>query len=96
MSTHKNQTDILLESGTNELEIVDLREEIKKGNYSGISDDLEITDQAIIFVNRKGLATSLICRDCGLIYEPFVELKKKKASLKKTTQKKSKKKTKKR
>lgn len=53
--------------------IVDMREEIKIGNYSIFSKELqkglgEIAEkggQALLFINRKGLATGLLCRDCG-------------------------------
>ncbi|MFH1284417.1 MAG: primosomal protein N' [Candidatus Peregrinibacteria bacterium] len=56
-----------------EIEIVDLRDEFKKGNYSIFSDRLkeEITlslknkSQTILFLNRRGSASSVICRDCG-------------------------------
>ena len=57
----------------NQLKIIDLRKEIKKGNFSIFSDELKerITKtvanqkQAILFINRKGLASALLCRDCG-------------------------------
>lgn len=56
-----------------EIEIVDLREEFKKQNYSIFSDTLKqelaqtIADnsQAILFLNRRGSASSIVCRDCG-------------------------------
>ncbi|MFH1218609.1 MAG: primosomal protein N' [Candidatus Peregrinibacteria bacterium] len=56
-----------------DIEIVDLREEFQKGNYSIFSDRLheELTkilenkDQAILFLNRRGSASSMVCRDCG-------------------------------
>lgn len=57
------------------IEIVDLREEFKKQNYSIFSETLlkELKKtlaenrQAIIFLNRRGTASSVICRDCGYI-----------------------------
>ncbi len=60
-----------------EIELVDLREEFQKGNYSIFSDRLraELTQtlaskqQAILFLNRRGSASSIVCRDCGLKVE---------------------------
>jgi len=55
------------------IKIVDLKEEIKKKNYSifskQLSSKLKSVDSAAIFVNRKGMATSVGCRDCGHIIE---------------------------
>ncbi len=56
-----------------EIEIVDLRDEFKKKNNSIFSDRLreELTkvlaknEQAILFLNRRGSASSIVCRDCG-------------------------------
>lgn len=56
-----------------EIEIVDLKDEFKKKNYSIFSDKLkaELTkilekkEQAILFLNRRGSASSVVCRDCG-------------------------------
>jgi len=56
-----------------QVEIIDLREEFKKQNYSIFSDRLkeEISkslnkkEQIILFLNRRGSASSIVCRDCG-------------------------------
>jgi primosomal protein N' (replication factor Y) (superfamily II helicase) len=56
-----------------EVELVDLREEFKKGNHSIFSESLahEIKNtldnkkQAILFLNRRGEASAMVCRDCG-------------------------------
>ena len=56
-----------------EVKIVDLREEFKKKNYSIFSDllreeiqtALKEKSQVILFINRRGLASSVVCRDCG-------------------------------
>jgi primosomal protein N' (replication factor Y) len=73
----KNSTIRLLkrygDSSLPEVEIVDLREEFKKKNYSIFSEKLAShikttlskKDQAILFLNRRGNATSVVCRDCG-------------------------------
>ena len=56
-----------------EVSIVDMREELHKGNHSVFSDELrgalEETvkkgEQAIILLNRRGFSTFVMCRDCG-------------------------------
>ncbi len=53
--------------------IIDLKDEIKKDNYSPISLQLQndITDilknkrHVILFLNRRGMATFVSCRECG-------------------------------
>ncbi len=53
--------------------IVDMREELKAGNRSifsralqaGLDQVLEQGLQAILFINRRGAATYVFCRDCG-------------------------------
>jgi len=55
--------------------IVDMRKEFKGGSRSILSEDLrgELNkiivrkQQAILFVNRRGLATYVFCRDCGYV-----------------------------
>lgn len=54
-------------------EIVDLREELRAGNGSILSRSLQAElertldqrQQAILFLNRRGSATCVLCRDCG-------------------------------
>lgn len=56
------------------VEIVDMREEIKKRNFTIFSDHLiekikeklEKKEQILLFLNRRGSATATVCRDCGL------------------------------
>ncbi|EKD93272.1 MAG: hypothetical protein ACD_28C00189G0003 [uncultured bacterium] len=56
-----------------EVQLVDLREELKKGNFSIFSEELykkleqtfTANHQAILFLNRRGNASSVLCRDCG-------------------------------
>ena len=58
-----------------ETELIDLRQELKDGNYSifsrklqnAIGDVLEKKQQIILFINRRGLATFVLCRDCGYV-----------------------------
>jgi primosomal protein N' (replication factor Y) (superfamily II helicase) len=53
--------------------IVDLRSELKAGNRGAFSGELrgaigavlERGEQAILFLNRRGTATHVFCRDCG-------------------------------
>ncbi|NLM46984.1 MAG: primosomal protein N' [Firmicutes bacterium] len=55
------------------VEIVDMREELKSGNKSifsrtlqaALRDTLAAGRQAIIFLNRRGYATFVLCRTCG-------------------------------
>ena len=56
-----------------QIQIVDMREEFKKRNKSIFSDalqeqitkTLEAGKQIILFLNRRGSASSIVCRDCG-------------------------------
>ena len=55
------------------VEIVDLREELAKGNksmistklYSQIEENINKHHQTILFLNRRGYSTFIMCRDCG-------------------------------
>ncbi len=55
------------------VEIVDMRDELRSGNRSMFSRPLAQTlrgvlnrgEQAILFLNRRGSATFVFCRDCG-------------------------------
>lgn len=56
-----------------EVEIVDMREELRAGNRSIISQSLynklstafSRGEQAMVFINRRGYKTFVSCRDCG-------------------------------
>ena len=56
-----------------EVDIIDLREELANGNHSMISqklqeeikNNLENKHQTILFLNRRGYSTFIMCRDCG-------------------------------
>lgn len=58
-----------------EISIVDMREELKRGNHSIISselcskmkDTLEAGRQVILFLNRRGYSTFVSCRECGYV-----------------------------
>jgi primosomal protein N' (replication factor Y) len=55
------------------VEVVDMREELAEGNRSmfsrslsqAISDRLERGEQMILFLNRRGYSTFVLCRECG-------------------------------
>jgi primosomal protein N' (replication factor Y) len=55
--------------------VVDMRHELKAGNRSIFSRALQIAlervleneQQAILFLNRRGTATYIFCRECGLV-----------------------------
>jgi primosomal protein N' (replication factor Y) len=57
------------------VQVVDLRQELKSGNSSIFSrslrhylkETLDREQQAILFLNRRGTATIVMCRDCGLV-----------------------------
>jgi len=56
---------------------VDMRDEIKKQNYSpfsellqeAIKETLEKKQQIFLFINRRGTASSVLCRDCGFVFK---------------------------
>jgi primosomal protein N' (replication factor Y) (superfamily II helicase) len=62
-----------IEPGLPEVEIVDMREELKAGVRSMFSRKLQESlrhvldsnEQAILFLNRRGSATFIFCYDCG-------------------------------
>jgi primosomal protein N' (replication factor Y) len=53
--------------------IADMREELKKRNYTTISDalqqkvqeSLQKKEQVVLFISRRGFAQSFLCRSCG-------------------------------
>ena len=55
--------------------VVDLRAELKTGNRSAFSRELRDAlaevlqrgEQAILFLNRRGTATHVFCRNCGYV-----------------------------
>ena len=57
------------------VQIVDLRAELRSGNTSILSQTLRRAlrqtldrgEQAILFLNRRGSASSVVCRDCGYV-----------------------------
>jgi primosomal protein N' (replication factor Y) len=57
------------------VEVVDLRQELKTGNrcifsralQEAMSETLAAHEQVILFLNRRGATTFVICRDCGYV-----------------------------
>lgn len=56
--------------------IVDMKEEVKKGNFilsdmlkNKISEVLSKGEQAIILLNRRGYSSTISCRECGYVYK---------------------------
>ena len=55
------------------VQVVDLRQELREGNrhilsralQAALADVLARREQAILFLNRRGSATFVLCRDCG-------------------------------
>ena len=58
-----------------EIVIADMRREVRRGNVSNLSsllkqelkEALDSGNQAIIFLNRRGYAQTVICTDCGYV-----------------------------
>jgi primosomal protein N' (replication factor Y) len=57
------------------IEVVDMREELRSGNRTALSKALKLElqqvltrgEQAILFLNRRGSASYVFCRDCGTV-----------------------------
>ncbi|MGF6989292.1 primosomal protein N' (replication factor Y) [Lachnospiraceae bacterium PF1-21] len=60
-----------------EVRIVDMKEELKEGNRSILSEDLQEQirerlarkEQTMLFINRRGYAGFVSCRECGFVYK---------------------------
>ena len=61
------------ESNLPKVDVIDLREELANGNrsilsrklYQEIEENLKNKKQTILFLNRRGYSTFVMCRDCG-------------------------------
>ncbi|RDI47510.1 primosomal protein N' [Falsibacillus pallidus] len=59
------------------VEIVDMREELRNGNRSMFStelfekleDRLNKKEQSVLFLNKRGHSSFIMCRDCGLVVQ---------------------------
>lgn len=62
-------------TGMPPVRIVDLRQELRAGNRSmfsralvaAVRGSLERGEQAILYINRRGASSFIICRDCGFV-----------------------------
>lgn len=60
-----------------EVEVVDMREELHAGNrtmfsrvlFEKIKERIEKGEQTVLFLNRRGYSTFVMCRDCGYTIE---------------------------
>lgn len=65
------------ESALPDVEIVDMREEMKSGNFSMFSEslyneiqaNLDRKEQSILFLNKRGHTSYIFCRRCGYVME---------------------------
>lgn len=72
-STVSRETDAVVYQPLPEVDVIDMRAELRGGNtsmfsgalYQALSQTLERREQAILFLNRRGAASSVVCRDCG-------------------------------
>lgn len=59
------------------VDIVDMREELREGNrsmfsralFEKIKDRLEKGEQTVLFLNKRGYSSFVMCRDCGYVPE---------------------------
>ncbi|PKR87006.1 primosomal protein N' [Heyndrickxia camelliae] len=57
--------------------IVDMREELREGNrslfsrelFSKLQDRIEKRQQSVLFLNRRGYSSFVMCRDCGFVIQ---------------------------
>ncbi|MCU9612160.1 primosomal protein N' [Caldibacillus lycopersici] len=65
------------QSALPKVEIVDMREELRTGNRSMFSqallekmrDRIEKKEQIVLFLNKRGYSSFVMCRDCGLVVQ---------------------------
>jgi primosomal protein N' (replication factor Y) (superfamily II helicase) len=65
----------IVETGLPPVQVVDMREELKTGNRGifsrvlaeSLAETISRGEQAILFLNRRGTATYIFCRDCGYV-----------------------------
>jgi len=82
----KNKYKIIrdnIQYSTSNIHIIDMRDEIKNGNSSifsrflqdSIKEIISSNKKAILFVNRRGMSTCILCMDCGYIIKcPYCEV----------------------
>lgn len=79
ITTYQNQQQTVLELRSRvqgvmpKIELVDMRNELKAKNYSPLSErlqeaireELAADRQILLFLNRRGFASTFLCRECG-------------------------------
>ncbi|MCS7061439.1 MAG: primosomal protein N' [Anaerolineae bacterium] len=71
----RRETDTVLYQPLPDVHVVDMRAELRAGNFSifsgalqtALAETLRRGEQAILFLNRRGAASCVICRDCGYV-----------------------------
>ncbi len=74
-SYHPAETDAARYTDLPPVDIVDMRAELKSGNVhifsrrlqSALAEVVQRGEQAILFMNRRGQSTFVMCRDCGYV-----------------------------
>ncbi len=72
---HELERGVKSEGRLAQVEVCDMRQELKEGNRSifsralatALSQCIEREEQAVLFLNRRGTATLVQCRDCGFV-----------------------------
>ncbi len=72
-SSAQRETETVVYQPLPEVQVVDMRAELRAGNFSmfsgalqsALGETLQRGEQAILFLNRRGAASCVICRDCG-------------------------------
>ena len=73
-AVQKPETDTVAFQPLPSVRVIDMRAELRGGNtsmfsgalHTALGETLRRGEQAILFLNRRGTASSVICRDCGL------------------------------
>ncbi len=72
-----NMTKRAVANAYKDIHLIDMRQELEAGNtgvlsrelYNAISEALLKGEQIILFINRRGYANSISCRQCGFVYK---------------------------
>ena len=77
VSRYQDDREEAMMIGLPPVSVVDMRQELRAGNTSMFSQDLQAAlavvmergEQAMLLLNRRGQATYVFCRDCGYVLE---------------------------
>jgi primosomal protein N' (replication factor Y) len=69
----KHETDAVVYQPLPDVQVIDMRAELRGGNFSifsgalatALTETLQRGEQALLFLNRRGTASCVLCRDCG-------------------------------